>query len=67
VSMRLFVGHAEECVVVGVGVFRVYAGCGDLLASISTPTVRVEISLTYLQMTLAVLKGGLVPIAASLG
>jgi hypothetical protein len=30
--IRLFVGYAEECVVVGVGVFRVYVGCGDLSA-----------------------------------
>jgi hypothetical protein len=67
--MRLFVGYAEECVVVGVGVFWVYVGCGELLVFIhreSNPTACVEISLTYLQMTLAVLKDGLVPIAASL-
>ena len=69
--MRLFVGYAEERVEVGVGVFRVRLGCWVVsMCWTGTSTcsgwefLTCVVGLTYLPMTLAVLRGGLVPIAA---
>jgi hypothetical protein len=68
--MRLFVGYTEESVEIGIGVIRVDIGyipsvsqSSSFWWSDSLNEIDLAVKMTHLPMILAVLKGGLVPIA----